>query len=169
MPACPAPTRRTRGLARDRRSPPRLGCRRHRARGDRFGGGVLVEPDARRSRPWSRPVRIRSPERRVGRPRRVVGFLEGHLPGALGPPIYTKTCLYTLTPERDFVVDHLPDQPGIIVALGAGHGFKFASVLGRITAELATDGTTRSAPDLEAFRIDRPILLEADPATSWMV
>ncbi len=30
---------------------------------------------------------------------------------ALGPPIYTKTCLYTLTPDRDFVVDRLPDQP----------------------------------------------------------
>ncbi|MBI3747487.1 MAG: N-methyl-L-tryptophan oxidase [Chloroflexi bacterium] len=100
---------------------------------------------------------------------RVTGFLERHLPGALGPPIYTKTCLYTLTPERDFVVDRLPDQPGVVVALGAGHGFKFASVLGRITAELATDGATPSALEIEAFRIDRPILLEAAPATSWMV
>jgi hypothetical protein len=36
-------------------------------------------------------------------------------------------------------------------------------------AELAVDGATPSAPELEAFRIDRPILLEADPATSWMV
>ncbi len=100
---------------------------------------------------------------------RVAGFLERHLPGALGPPIYTKTCLYTLTPERDFVVDRLPGQPGVIVALGAGHGFKFASVLGRITAELAVDGSTPSAPELDAFRIDRPILLEAHPATSWLV
>jgi sarcosine oxidase len=100
---------------------------------------------------------------------RVTRFLEGHLPGALGPPIYTKTCLYTLTPERDFVVDRLPDLPGVAVVLGAGHGFKFASVLGRIAAELSIDGMTPSAPELEAFRIDRPILQEADPATSWMV
>jgi sarcosine oxidase len=91
------------------------------------------------------------------------------LPGALGPPIVTRTCLYTLTPDRDFVVDRLPDAPGVAVALGAAHGFKFASVLGKILAELTLTGETPSAPDLERFRIDRPILLERDPATSWMV
>jgi sarcosine oxidase len=96
-------------------------------------------------------------------------FMASHLPGALGPPIYTKTCLYTLTPDRDFVVDRLPEAPGVIVALGAAHGFKFASVLGRIMAELLLDGVTPSAGDLDRFRIDRPILLETDPATSWMV
>jgi sarcosine oxidase len=96
-------------------------------------------------------------------------FLASHLPGALGPPIYTKTCLYTLTPDRDFVVDRLPEAPGVTVALGAAHGFKFASVLGRIMAELLVDGATPSADDLDRFRIDRPILLEVDPATSWMV
>ena len=78
----------------------------------------------------------------------------------------TKTCLYTLTPDRDFVVDRLPDAPGVVVGLGAAHGFKYASVLGRILAELALDGATPSAGELGAFRIDRPILLEADPPTS---
>ena len=37
-------------------------------------------------------------------------------PAAVGPPIYTKTCLYTLTPDRDFVVDRLPERPGVVVA-----------------------------------------------------
>ena len=120
-------------------------------------GGQPVDPDRRTF------------ERDEAAFSRVTTFLEGHLPGALGPPIYTKTCLYTLTPDRDFVVDRVPDRPGTIVALGAGHGFKFASVLGRIATELAVDGVTPSAPELEGFRIDRPILLEADPATSWMV
>ncbi len=120
-------------------------------------GGSPVDPDRRTF------------ERDEAAFQRVVGFLESHLPGALGPPIYTRTCLYTLTPDRDFVVDRLPDQPGVAVVLGAGHGFKFASVLGRIAAELSVDGMTPSAPELEAFRIDRPILLEEDPATSWMV
>ena len=88
----------------------------------------------------------------------------------MGPPIYTKTCLYTLTPDRDLVVDRLPGRTGVVVvALGAAHGFKFASVLGRILAELSIDGSTPSAVDIERFRIDRPILLEADPPTSWMV
>jgi sarcosine oxidase len=100
---------------------------------------------------------------------RVEAFLARHLPAAVGPPIYTKTCLYTLTPDRDLVVDRLPGEPGVVVALGAAHGFKFASVLGRILAELSVDGSTPSAVDLARFRIDRPILLEADPPTSWMV
>ena len=120
-------------------------------------GGLPVDPD------------LRTFERDEAAFARVTSFMEARLPGALGPPIYTRTCLYTLTPDRDFVVDCLPGQPGVFVALGAGHGFKFASVLGRIIAELATDGTTPSAPELKAFRIDRPILLEANPATSWMV
>lgn len=100
---------------------------------------------------------------------RVTDFLGQRLPGALGPPIYTKTCLYTLTPDRDFVVDRVPDAPGVIVGLGAGHGFKYASVLGRVLVELALDGATVSEREIGAFRIDRPILLEEAPATSWMV
>ena len=75
--------------------------------------------------------------------------MAGHLPGALGPPIYTKTCLYTLTPDRDFVLDACPRRPGVLVALGAAHGFKFASVLGRVMAELRVDGATPSAGELE--------------------
>ena len=100
---------------------------------------------------------------------RVEAFLTRHLPGAVGPPIYTKTCLYTLTPDRDLVVDRLPGEPGVVVALGAAHAFKFASVLGRIVAELSVGGSTPSAADLARFKIDRPVLLEEDPATSWMV
>ena len=100
---------------------------------------------------------------------RVHDFLERRLPGAIGPDILTRTCLYTLTPDRDFVVDRLPDAPGVLVGLGAAHGFKFASVLGRILVELALDGSTPSAGDIGAFGIDRPVLREIDPPTSWMV
>lgn len=107
------------------------------------------------------------PDRRTFEPdpaihARVIAFLEGRLPGALGPDISTKTCLYTLTPERDFVIDRLPDSPGVVVGLGAGHGFKFASVIGRILVELALDGHTPSEPEIGAFRLDRPALLDAD-------
>ncbi len=100
---------------------------------------------------------------------RVTDFLATHLPGALGPPILTKTCLFTLTPDRDFVLDRLPDAPGVLVALGVGHGFKYASVIGRVLVELALDGASPSDGELGAFRIDRPILLERDPVTHWMV
>jgi len=66
-------------------------------------------------------------------------------------------------------VDRVPGAPGVIVGLGAGHGFKFASVLGRVLVELALDGASPSDGELDAFRIDRPILLERDPVTSWLV
>jgi sarcosine oxidase len=101
--------------------------------------------------------------------RRLTDFLERHLPEHIGPEISTKTCLYTLTPDRDFVVDRLPDVPGVKVVLGAAHGFKFASVLGRILAELVIDGSTPSAGEIGRFAIDRPILLEANPTTSFLV
>ena len=100
---------------------------------------------------------------------RLEDFLARHLPSHLGPPIYTKTCLYTLTPDRDFVLDRLPEHPNVFVMLGAAHGFKFASLFGRIVAELVADGRTPSQADIERFRIDRPILLEANPVTSFMV
>ena len=98
---------------------------------------------------------------------RVVRFLERHLPGALGPIIYTKTCLYTLTPDRDFVLDVLPEHPEIAVAIGGGHGFKFASLIGQILSELSIDG--HSPRDLAPFRIDRPILQLKDPPRNYMV
>ena len=100
---------------------------------------------------------------------RVTEFMTRHLPGGLGPPILTRTCLYTLTPDRDFVVDRLPDAPGVLVGLGAAHGFKYASVIGRVLVELALDGASPSDGELERFRIDRPIMLEASPPTSWMI
>lgn len=100
---------------------------------------------------------------------RVRAFLERHLPGAVGPDILTKTCLYTLTPDRDFVVDRLPEAPGVVIGLGAAHGFKYASVLGRILVELALDGDSPSRPEIGAFAIDRPILRQVAPPTSWMI
>jgi sarcosine oxidase len=99
--------------------------------------------------------------------RRVRDFLMRYLPGAVGPEIYTRTCLYTLTPDRDFVIDAVPRADGVFVAIGAGHAFKFASVIGKTLAELAQRGQTEA--DLSPFAIDRPILKEKDPPRSYMV
>jgi sarcosine oxidase len=98
---------------------------------------------------------------------RVTRFLERYLPGSLGPVLQTKTCLYTLTPDRDFVLGTLPERPDVSLAIGGGHAYKFASVIGRILAELAVDG--RTAHDLAPFAVDRAILQLADPPRTYMV
>lgn len=118
-------------------------------------GGKPVDPDTRDFEP--------DPENAA----RVHAFLERHLPAALGPSILTKTCLYTLTPDRDFVVDRIPGVRGAAIAIGAGHAFKFASVLGRILSELLAEGKTES--DLSLFSLDRPILREINPRRTYMV
>jgi sarcosine oxidase len=98
---------------------------------------------------------------------RVTRFVERRLPSALGPVVRLKTCLYALTPDRDFIVDTRPEFPNVSVAVGGGHGFKFASVIGRILSDLAL-GTPVNA-DLGAFKIDRRILQMADPPKTYML
>ena len=85
-------------------------------------------------------------------------FLERHIPGFLGPALSTKTCLYTMPPDRDFIIDTLPDHPQIVVAQGAGHAFKFACLIGRILCDLAAGGET--GYPIGAFGLDRPALTD---------
>jgi sarcosine oxidase len=118
-------------------------------------GGKAVDPDTRNFEPDAENFA------------RVERFLQRYLPSALGPVIYTKTCLYTLTPDRDFVIDLVPGHPNISFAIGAGHAFKFASVIGRILGELVCDGGTRS--EIGAFSAGREILAMADPPKTYMV
>ncbi|KAL6405911.1 sarcosine oxidase [Ilyonectria robusta] len=63
----------------------------------------------------------------------------------------TVTCQYAITPDRQFILSALENYPDIIIALGAGHGFKFAPVIGRVMAELAIDG--RTTEDLSKFGV----------------
>lgn len=99
--------------------------------------------------------------------KRCLDWMERYLPGGMGPILYTKTCLYDMPPDRNFILDSLPEQPNVFVADGAAHGFKFTSLFGRIMAGLAVDRLTPH--DLTPFRIDRPILLEENPTKSFMV
>jgi sarcosine oxidase len=85
-------------------------------------------------------------------------FLERYIPDSLGPELYTKTCLYDMPPDREFVLGTLPEQPRISVFVGAGHGFKFASLVGKILGELALYGKTEYP--IEAFHVDRPPLTD---------
>jgi sarcosine oxidase len=80
--------------------------------------------------------------------------LAAHLPAANGPLAKAQTCLYTMMPDGDFIIDRLPGCPQVIVASPcSGHGFKFAPVIGEILADLAIDGTTMH--DISRFRLGR--------------
>jgi len=80
--------------------------------------------------------------------------LAGHIPAANGALAAAKTCLYTVTPDRDFLIDRLPGARNIIVASPcSGHGFKFAPVVGEILADLATGGGI--GHDISRFRFGR--------------
>jgi sarcosine oxidase len=92
-------------------------------------------------------------------------FMRATFPRAARSVHRVKTCLYTLPPDRDFVLDRVPGCERAHVAVGAGHAFKFATQLGRILAELALDGAT--AHDLARFRADRPALHDAAAPRTW--
>lgn len=97
---------------------------------------------------------------------RLSSFMSRVVPGS-GAPVRSKRCLYTLTADRDFVVDRLPGHPTITVGLGAGHGFKFAALFGRLLTDVAIEG--ESSYDLGAFRFDRPALTDPSYEANWMV
>jgi len=64
-----------------------------------------------------------------------------------GPPIASTTCIYSNTPDLNFAVGAHPADPRVVVISAcSGHGFKFASVIGEIAADLVTSG--KSAFDI---------------------
>ncbi len=70
-------------------------------------------------------------------------FMRRHMPLANGPRLETRVCMYTNTPDRNFILDfHPDDQRVVVVSPCSGHGFKFSNVVGRICADLALDGQT---------------------------
>ena len=66
-----------------------------------------------------------------------------YIPDADGPTLAMRVCLYTHSPDHHFVIDRHPAHERVTVACGfSGHGFKFASVIGEVLADLAIDGKT---------------------------
>jgi monomeric sarcosine oxidase len=121
-------------------------------------GGEVVDPDTRTFDPDP------AMEARLGA---FLDRLVGERPASAPPR--TTTCLYTLTSDRDFVLDRLPDVPQISIGLGAAHGFKFAAWFGRRLADLAAGA--EPCPDLAPFSLTRDAL--SRPAggdrAAWLV
>ena len=77
-----------------------------------------------------------------------------HLPAVTDRCVRAVRCLYTVTPDADFIVDEHPDLPGVLlVSPCSGHGFKHSAELGEAIAQRITSGASHA--DLSPFRIDR--------------
>ena len=65
------------------------------------------------------------------------------LHGVATEPVQTQVCMYTNTPDHDFLIGSPAGMPQLTVLGGfSGHGFKFAPVIGEVGADLATRGET---------------------------
>ena len=83
-------------------------------------------------------------------------FLDAYIPG-VGALTKAQVCMYTITPDKHFVIDIHPAHPQVSVACGfSGHGFKFASTVGEIMADLAEHGRTKH--DIALFNARSGIL-----------
>lgn len=98
---------------------------------------------------------------------RVRGFTERALPGVVEHEVLFKTCLYTLTPDREFILDRLPGHERVLLFSGGGHAYKFATELGRTLADLVLTGETTH--DLSLFPADRKPIHDPNATRSWMV
>lgn len=85
--------------------------------------------------------------------KKLLSFMDSTLPDH-GLELRTVTCQYAITPNRQFIIGPLEKYPDIILALGNGHAFKFASAIGRVMAELAIDGET--GDDISKFPVPCP-------------
>lgn len=81
-------------------------------------------------------------------------FASTHLRGVTPRVTRTAVCMYTNTPDENFVIDLHPGDPRIVVISAcSGHGFKFAPVIGDIAADLVCEG--RTARDISRFSASR--------------
>lgn len=114
------------------------------AKGGIHLSGPDVDPDARPFQP--------DPTREE----RVVAWLRERLTGPVSLR-RSETCLYTRTPDEDFVIDAA--GPVVVASPCSGHGFKFTPLIGEVLADLAT-GADPSIP-LDRFRARRPALVRS--------
>jgi sarcosine oxidase len=81
----------------------------------------------------------------------VADLVRRRLPGFDPAPLRSETCIYTMTPDQDFVLDRI--GPIVIGSACSGHGFKFGPLLGDLLADLALDGSADMP--VERFALSR--------------
>ncbi|KAL7585377.1 probable sarcosine oxidase [Lactuca sativa] len=76
-------------------------------------------------------------------------------------PVITQSCLYSMTPDEDYIIDFLGGgfNEDVVVAGGfSGHGFKMAPLVGRILTDLAIGGKAAAEQldeDIKHFKLGR--------------
>ncbi len=80
---------------------------------------------------------------------RIRDFLRRFLPDAAEARLHaSEVCLYTMAPGEHFRIGAVPGRNDVLlVSPCSGHGFKFSSLIGRVVADLMTEGETRIAFD----------------------
>ena len=78
-------------------------------------------------------------------------FMQEHLVHGRRRLVHHSTCMYTMSPDGHFYVDHYPGHSNVVLAAGmSGHGFKFAPVIGKQLIDLLEGQTD---PDFEFLKI----------------
>lgn len=81
----------------------------------------------------------------------IADFVRSRMPFLERDPAIVRTCLYTMSDDGDFVIDHIDaPRPTVVAGCGSGHAFKFGPILGELTAD-AVEGK----PTPREFRIPR--------------
>jgi len=81
-------------------------------------------------------------------------FLKRHIPSLDDIPVSSGTCMYTNTPDDDFIIDSHPHYPNVvIVSACSGHGFKFSIAIGEVVQQMIQCG--KAEIDTSTFKIRR--------------
>ncbi len=80
-------------------------------------------------------------------------LLRSYIPCLAHAEIAVSSCLYTSTPDGDFILGLLPQHERVALAALAGHGFKFAPVLGDILADVLLGNQPEF--DIDMFSMNR--------------
>jgi sarcosine oxidase len=96
------------------------------------GVGAVVHPDRRDHLP------------EPGQLAQLQEYVRRWLPGLDAESPDPVSCTYTSTPTGEFVLDRI--GPVVVAAGFSGHGFKSATAIGRVLADLAIGAPANAAP-----------------------
>jgi sarcosine oxidase len=81
-------------------------------------------------------------------------YVQNHFRGLSAHTIKAVPCLYTVTPDHQFIIDRHPSAPQVIVASPCcGRGFKHSAAIGEVLSQMIIDN--QSSIPIEPFSFSR--------------